>query len=172
MNIFDYIIAFLFYRPRSSIDQQDHLFFFFFFFRLFFFYWIPASSSKIICSLCSVYWDGWIDSCWFILPSSYLFTSLPLADLALTDIEYVVVLVIGLLSCSSFWCFFCSHSKWSNPLLSSSLSLFFFSLCLHFMAKNRTMKHHRMQKIRFPLWTSFSLPLLRFSFCSRVGIIR
>ena len=51
---------------------------FFFFFRLFFFcHWIPTSSFKIICSLCSIYWDGWIDACWFILSSSYLFTSLP-----------------------------------------------------------------------------------------------
>ena len=60
--------------PPSSIDQRHHLEFFFFR-PLFFFWWLAWFSPRLIRSLCSVYWDGWMDACWFILSSSYLFTS-------------------------------------------------------------------------------------------------
>ncbi len=94
------------------------------------------------------------DVCVFVLFFSYLFTSLPMLTSPWLILDMyrivVVVLVIGLLSSSSFWCFSLHHPY--------DLILSFFIVSA-LVANSSTTKHHRMQnkKNRFPLWESLAL---------------
>ncbi len=170
MNIFDYIIGFLFYHPCSSVDQQDHHFFFFF--RLFFFCYLNTKDIVHDNLFSMFYLLGRMNRYLLVHSSLKLFVHIIAgADLAFTDIEHLVVLVIGLLLCSSFWCFFSIHTL--NDLILPSLSLAFFhcvyTLPLWIGLWNITV----CKKYDFPCEHLFSLSPFRFAFCSRrLGIVR